>query len=80
MQVKPENNLLLKALGNWAKKVATRHHTMIREGIMKENQMDWMKTTIIFLPKVPGVVKFILEFKFLTPHKKKVRSDFLSDP
>ena len=37
--------------------------------------MDWMKTT-----KVPGVVEFILEFKFLTPHKKEVRSDFLSDP
>ena len=28
-------------MGDWAKKVATRHHTMIREGKLKEGQFDW---------------------------------------
>ena len=28
-------------MGDWAKKVSTRHHTMIREGKLKEGQFDW---------------------------------------
>ena len=35
------NSGLKKAIGNWAKKVATRHHTMIREGKLKPEQFDF---------------------------------------
>ena len=35
------NSGLKKAIGNWAKKVATRHHTMVREGKMKPEQFDF---------------------------------------
>jgi len=35
------NSGLKKAIGNWAKKVATRHHTMVRKGKMKPEQFDF---------------------------------------
>ena len=35
------NSGLKKFIGNWAKKVATKHHTMIREGKMKPDQNDF---------------------------------------
>ena len=35
------NTGIKKALGTWAKNVATRHHTMIREGKLRQDQNDW---------------------------------------
>ena len=35
------NTGLKKAVGDWAKNVATKHHTMIREGKLKPNEKDW---------------------------------------
>ena len=35
------NSGLKKAIGNWAKKVATKHHTLIREGKLSPNEKDF---------------------------------------
>ena len=44
-----ENKGLKKAIGNWAKRVATNHHTMIREGKMKPDQFDFQYVIGLFI-------------------------------
>ena len=35
------NKGLKKIIGDWAKAVATKHHTMVREGKISHNQAHW---------------------------------------